>query len=36
LFKFEPGLFKPWTFDPRMVAVDYALWGISLGDPDLE
>ncbi|MEZ4416894.1 MAG: hypothetical protein R3E10_14180 [Gemmatimonadota bacterium] len=25
-FKYVPGLFKPWTFDLTMIAVDYALW----------
>ena len=25
-FRYVPGLFKPWTFDLTMVAVDYSLW----------
>ena len=25
-FKYVPGLFKPWTFDLSVVAVDYSLW----------
>jgi len=25
-FRFVPGLFKPWTFDLTVVAVDYSLW----------
>ena len=25
-FKYVPGLFKPWTFDLTMIAVEYSLW----------
>lgn len=28
-----PGLFKPWTFDLRIVRVDYALWDFSVWLP---
>jgi hypothetical protein len=32
-FKYVPGLFKPWTFDLNMVAVDYALWNFEVWLP---
>ena len=32
-FKYVPGLFKPWTFDLTMVAVDYALWDFEVWLP---
>ncbi|NNF26820.1 MAG: hypothetical protein HKN73_06360, partial [Gemmatimonadetes bacterium] len=32
-FKYVPGLFKPWTFDLTMIAVDYALWDFKVWLP---
>ena len=32
-FRYVPGLFKPWTFDLTMVAVDYALWDFEVWLP---
>jgi hypothetical protein len=32
-FKYVPGLFKPWTFDLTMIAVDYALWDFRIWLP---
>ncbi|MCH7564599.1 MAG: hypothetical protein IH968_12340 [Gemmatimonadetes bacterium] len=32
-FKYVPGLFKPWTFDLTMVAVDYSLWDFEVWLP---
>ena len=32
-FKYVPGLFKPWTFDLTMIAVDYALWDFEVWLP---
>ena len=32
-FRFVPGLFKPWTFDLTMVAVDYSLWNFEVWLP---
>lgn len=32
-FKYVPGLFKPWTFDLTMVAVDYGLWDFKVWLP---
>ncbi len=32
-FKYVPGLFKPWTFDLTMVAVDYSLWNFEVWLP---
>ena len=32
-FKYVPGLFKPWTFDLTMVAVDYGLWDFEVWLP---
>ncbi|MEZ4424559.1 MAG: hypothetical protein R3E98_14215 [Gemmatimonadota bacterium] len=32
-FKYVPGLFKPWTFDLTMIAVDYALWDFRVWLP---
>jgi hypothetical protein len=32
-FRWVPGLFKPWTFDMNMVAVDYALWDFKVWLP---
>ena len=32
-FKYVPGLFKPWTFDLTMVAVDYTLWDFEVWLP---
>ena len=32
-FKYVPGLFKPWTFDLTMMAVDYALWDFEVWLP---
>ena len=29
-FRYVPGLFKPWTFDLTMVAVDYSLWNFEV------
>jgi hypothetical protein len=32
-FKYVPGIFKPWTFDLTMVAVDYTLWDFEVWLP---
>lgn len=32
-FRNVPGLFKPWTFDLTMVAVDYSLWNFEVWLP---
>ena len=32
-FRFVPGLFKPWTFDLNMVAVEYSLWNFEVWLP---
>ena len=32
-FKYVPGLFKPWTFDLTMMAVDYGLWDFEVWLP---
>ena len=32
-FRYVPGLFKPWTFDLTMIAVDYALWDFKVWLP---
>ncbi len=32
-FRYVPGLFKPWTFDLTMIAVDYALWDFEVWLP---
>lgn len=32
-FRFVPGLFKPWTFDMTLVAIDYALWDFRVWLP---
>ena len=32
-FRYVPGLFKPWTFDLTMVAVDYSLWNFEVWLP---
>ncbi len=32
-FKYVPGLFKPWTFDMTMIAVDYGLWDFKVWLP---
>lgn len=32
-FRYVPGLFKPWTFDLTMVAVNYALWDFEVWLP---
>lgn len=32
-FRYVPGLFKPWTFDLSMIAVDYALWDFQVWLP---
>ena len=32
-FKYVPGLFKPWTFDLTMVAVDYSFWDFEVWLP---
>ncbi len=32
-FRYVPGLFKPWTFDLTMVAVDYGLWDFEVWLP---
>jgi len=32
-FKYVPGLFKPWTFDLTMIAVDYGLWEFKVWLP---
>ena len=32
-FRFVPGLFKPWTFDLTMVAVEYSLWDFEVWLP---
>ena len=32
-FKYVPGLFKPWTFDLTMVAVEYSLWDFEVWLP---
>lgn len=32
-FRFVPGIFKPWTFDLKMIAVDYALWDFRVWLP---
>ena len=31
--RWVPGLFKPWTFDLRMIAVDYGLWDFTVWLP---
>ena len=32
-FKYVPGLFKPWTFEMNIVAIDYALWDFRVWLP---
>ncbi len=32
-FRYVPGVFKPWTFDLSMVAVDYSLWDFQVWLP---
>ena len=32
-FRYVPGLFKPWTFDLTMVAVEYGLWNFEVWLP---
>jgi len=32
-FRFVPGLFKPWTFNLKTVAVDYSLWNFEVWLP---
>ncbi len=32
-FRFVPGIFKPWTFNLTMIAVDYALWDFEVWLP---
>jgi hypothetical protein len=32
-FRYVPGLFKPWTFDLTLIAVDYALWDFEVWLP---
>lgn len=32
-FKYVPGLFKPWTFDLNVVAIDYGLWDFKVWLP---
>ncbi len=32
-FRYVPGLFKPWTFDLTLMAVDYALWDFEVWLP---
>ena len=32
-FKYVPGIFKPWTFELTMMAVDYALWDFEVWLP---
>ncbi len=32
-FRFVPGVFKPWTFDLSMIAVDYSLWNFEVWLP---
>jgi len=32
-FRYVPGLFKPWTFDLTMIAVDYSLWDFEVWLP---
>jgi hypothetical protein len=32
-FRYVPGLFKPWTFDLTMVAVEYSLWNFEVWLP---
>ena len=32
-FRYVPGLFKPWTFDLTMVAVEYSLWDFEVWLP---
>ena len=32
-FRYVPGLFKPWTFDLTMMAVDYGLWDFEVWLP---
>jgi len=32
-FRYVPGLFKPWTFDLKMIAVDYSLWDFQVWLP---
>jgi hypothetical protein len=32
-FRYVPGLFKPWTFDLTLIAVDYALWEFEVWLP---
>ena len=32
-FKYVPGIFKPWTFDMTMVAVDYGFWNFEVWLP---
>lgn len=31
--RFVPGIFKPWTFDLKMIAVDYGLWDFRVWLP---
>lgn len=32
-FRYVPGIFKPWTFDLTMIAIDYALWDFEVWLP---
>lgn len=32
-FRYVPGIFKPWTFDMKMIAVDYGLWDFKVWLP---
>lgn len=32
-FRYVPGIFKPWTFDMEVMAVDYALWDFRVWLP---
>lgn len=32
-FRYVPGIFKPWTFDLKMIAVDYGLWDFKVWLP---
>ncbi|MEK9500480.1 hypothetical protein WI372_05785 [Gemmatimonadota bacterium DH-20] len=32
-FRYVPGIFKPWTFDMEVMAVDYALWDFQVWLP---
>ncbi|MEJ2540879.1 MAG: hypothetical protein P8188_13060 [Gemmatimonadota bacterium] len=32
-FRYVPGLFKPWTFDMTMVAIDYGFWNFQVWLP---